>query len=738
MSWRGTLRAMETASRRAERESQRRYRQLQRDEKQRATMEARQQAAHEVGLYENQIERLLSVHTESPEPWDWSGIYHTPPPAAPERSSVRETRASVRLSSFTPSLLDKLLRRVDRKRQALVQAVEAAKAEDEQEYQTLYQEFFQRHTSWDERRQFAWRIMQGDTQAYGDALVDFNPFADISELGASFDFKPHNAQLVELRLTADGERLIPDQIKSLTSTGKLSAKPMPKSRFYQIYRDFVCGVALRAGREMFALLPIQSLLVNIQANLLNTRTGHQGVETILSVAMSRTVFAQLNFDRLDPSDAMENFPHRMDFKKTAGLGPVEPLAGSEVLGLTSTEQEDIVRNEPATAVAPFPARTGLGQLLSRYPPEDGCHWIPAGVTASLVGVSQETKLTIGVCRRMVDAIQAAGYCIEPDARFGSGSYDWSQLVGIFEPAEGEGVVPSPAYHGAANLLRLCVLVAAADGTVDKHELGVFREVIENQLHFSQTERKRLLVLERLLAENAAAGGKMLTKVAKAVPADKRLLVGQAVVRVAAVDHVITKSEFRALERVFKAFELPPQTLADLMQQVCPSPDEVRIQQAGEGTPGEAIPARGAEGPPQRFSLDMSKVYAITNETKEVVGILSLVMEDEPDETPSPSSSLASSQPPGSRTAEPLRDGGTAPSGRFTGLDVAFHPILERLLARDSWPRSEFHALASEFHLMPLSIHDVINEWADESLGDFLLEGEDPIIIRRELILKETA
>ena len=27
--------------------------------------------------------------------------------------------------------------------------------------------------------------------------------------------------------------------------------------------------------------------------------------------------------------------------------------------------------------------------------------------------------------------------------------------------------------------------------------------------------------------------------------------------------------------------------------------------------------------------------------------------------------------------------------------------------------------------------------ADESLGDFLLEGEDPILIRRELILKET-
>ena len=318
---------MEAASRRAERESQRRYRQLQRDEKQRAKMEAQQQAAYEVEVFENQIERLLSVHKESPEAWDWNDIYNTPPPAAPERSSGREANALAQLSSFTPGFLDKLLGRVDTKRQALQQAVEAAKAEDEQEYQRLYQDYYQRYTDWEERRQLAWRILQGDTQAYVDALVDFNPFADISELGASLDFKPHDAQLVELRLTANGERLIPNQIKSLTSTGKLSAKAMPKAQFYEIYRDFVCGVALRAGRELFAFLPVQTVLVNIQANLLNTRTGQQGLETILSVAMSRTVFAQLNFNRLDPSDAMENFPHRMEFKKTAGFGPVEPLAG---------------------------------------------------------------------------------------------------------------------------------------------------------------------------------------------------------------------------------------------------------------------------------------------------------------------------------------------------------------------------------------------------------------------------
>lgn len=726
---------MEAASRRAERESLRRFRQLQRDQKAYAKTEARQQAAREVELYENQIERLLSIHKESPEKWDWNSIFNTSPPAPPDRWAIHETRAVLELNAFKPGFLDNLMGRAKAKRQTLEQAVETARAQDEEDYQRAYQEYFQRYTAWNERCQLASRIVQGDTQAYADALLDFNPFADISELGTAVDFLPHDGQFVEFRVVADGDRLIPNQIKSLTPTGKLTLKPMPRSQFFEMYRDFVCGLVLRIGREVFAFLPVQTVLANIQTTLLNTRTGHQAIETILSVLMSRQVFARLNFNCLDPSDAMENFPHRTEYKKTSGFGPVEPLTCEEALDQQKVDPDSTAVESQEKSVPTTPT-DGLEQLVSSHPIEDGCCWIPAGTTACLVGADNQTKLTLGICRRIAAAIESAGYCIEPDARFGNGAYDSSDVVGVFKPAEGEGIAPSPAYHGAANLLRLCVLVAAADGTVDKHELNVFRQVIENQLHFSQTELKRLAVLERILAENEAAGSRTLGKVAKAVVAEKRLLVAQVLVRVAAVDHVITKSEYRALERVFKTFELPPQTLADLLLQVCPSPDEVTIQNAGVSAPGEQIPQRGAQDKSQAFSLDMSKVYSITNETREVVGILSVVMEDERKETSLPPQTVVPPQPQSSTAAVESPEGKDSLCTRFTGLDVVYHPILERLLSQDSWSRSDFHALANEFQLMPLNIHDVINEWADESLGDFILEGEDPILIRRELILKK--
>ena len=77
--------------------------------------------------------------------------------------------------------------------------------------------------------------------------------------------------------------------------------------------------------------------------------------------------------------------------------------------------------------------------------------------------------------------------------------------------------------------------------------------------------------------------------------------------------------------------------------------------------------------------------------------------------------------------------GVIPAAILESLDTKFHAIAQRLASRDTWTRSEFHALARDRQLMPLSVFDGINEWADQQLGDFLLEGEDSISVHRSLL-----
>ena len=105
---------------------------------------------------------------------------------------------------------------------------------------------------------------------------------------------------------------------------------MPKSRFYELYQDYVCGCVLRVARELFALLPIEMVIVTAVGNLLNTQTGHLEEQPILSVAIPRKTLVELNFGALDPSDSMNKFVHQMDFKKTKGFSAVESIKPSDL------------------------------------------------------------------------------------------------------------------------------------------------------------------------------------------------------------------------------------------------------------------------------------------------------------------------------------------------------------------------------------------------------------------------
>ena len=200
------------------------------------------------------------------------------------RAIIRSRQAATAaLDGFKPGFLDKLLGRSEPKRQALAQAVQTAFAQDEQEYQKAYQDYVQRHNDWNERCQLAGSILQGDTQAYADALLDFNPFADISELGrrnpSSSPHCPSGRDTRSLRSLTSSSRT-----RSNSSRLQASFRLRPCQRGNSTRFTGISFAALPCGRarELFAFLPAQVVMVNIQAKLLNTHgPGTQCLETIL-------------------------------------------------------------------------------------------------------------------------------------------------------------------------------------------------------------------------------------------------------------------------------------------------------------------------------------------------------------------------------------------------------------------------------------------------------------------------
>lgn len=282
-------------------------------------LEELEQARYEVELYENRIEVITSVHKECSEPIDWENIRSSSPPFAFGEIGQNESKALEKLNNYKPSWRDKLFERVEARKAALQKEIEEAKKLDIHEYQ-----------EWEKEVKLAERIIQGDLAAYMEVIKELAPFKDIQELGSTINFSTNNHQYMEVTVNVHSEDVIPSEVKSLTKTGKLSTKPMPKTKFYELYQDYVCSCVLRIAREMFAILPVNTVYAHAIGEVLNTSTGLIEEGPILSVMAPRDTLNKLNFDSIDCSDSMVNFIHNMKFKKTKGFDIVEKITPNKV------------------------------------------------------------------------------------------------------------------------------------------------------------------------------------------------------------------------------------------------------------------------------------------------------------------------------------------------------------------------------------------------------------------------
>jgi len=276
----------------------------------------------EVETFENRLDGLLSIHREQSEPVDWEEFSSSLPPPAPQRKSYHELKTRQRVMVLLPI-----------QKENTDGEIEQARLQDEREFQDAAQAFADQKAKWEKLKDLSRRVLAGEHKAYTEALLEFNPFAEMSHLGSSINFIVHSAKLIECILKINGKQAIPAEVKTLTASGKVSVKPMPKGRFHEIYQDYICSCVLRVVREVFSLLPIDAILITASADSLNTSTGHLVEQPVLSIVVPRVVVIRLNFNQLNSSNALENFQHRGDFKasrKSEYFNSITPLTPDDI------------------------------------------------------------------------------------------------------------------------------------------------------------------------------------------------------------------------------------------------------------------------------------------------------------------------------------------------------------------------------------------------------------------------
>jgi hypothetical protein len=310
-----------------EREHQRRRRELLRQQQIADKLEVAQRAAHEVAVYENYIQVLRSVHKECSNPWNWEAIQKTAEPTEPIYSHRLERVQRQREEHHQPNWLDKIVGRASAKIEAIQARIEEATRADLLRHQEALAQYEEDLREWQNLRTIATGIRAGKPTAYLDAIRETEALQGIKDLGSTIELRVEDDQprCIEAVLRLNGEQIIPKDSKTLLKSGKVSIKRMSSAQFYGIYQDYVCSCVLRVARELLALLPLNMVFVHAEGEIRNSTTGHQTLCTILSAAMPRATLERLNIDNIDPSDAMNNFVHQMNYSRSKGFDAVIPL-----------------------------------------------------------------------------------------------------------------------------------------------------------------------------------------------------------------------------------------------------------------------------------------------------------------------------------------------------------------------------------------------------------------------------
>lgn len=317
MGWRGTIRAMEAAGRRAEREAERRR-------KTAAIARLASDAADAVVEWRNHLRDIVSLHVDSTDDMDWNAIKNRSAPIAPTRVDDLEACALANLNEFRPRFFDLLSGGSEKRRAKLSRSVEEARNADDARFQTRQVEFEREHADWLADKELATRLLNGELAAERDVIEEMQSFSEHGLLGKRIAFQISD-EFLHAIVHAHNDDVVPNFRRKQLQSGRLSETKMPVGEANELYQDYVCSVALRVAGDLFGLLPRGEIIVTCCAEMLDGSTGYLVQTPILSVRFVRETFRNLNLSGLDPSDAMRNFVHEMDFKRTKGFSSIRPL-----------------------------------------------------------------------------------------------------------------------------------------------------------------------------------------------------------------------------------------------------------------------------------------------------------------------------------------------------------------------------------------------------------------------------
>ena len=159
------------------------------------------------------------------------------------------------------------------------------------------------------------------------------------EFSINYEYLPaHNILRIQLDLPEIED--FPNKKASLLATEKISIKDKGKAECFMDYAKSVCGMAFFFAGMMFNVsLKIRDIEISAYTQRINKATGNEEDCYIYSVIFNRSHFAKINYDAIDPIEALKSQPNKSKILKSFEMKEIIPFSNEEILKIASSIEE---------------------------------------------------------------------------------------------------------------------------------------------------------------------------------------------------------------------------------------------------------------------------------------------------------------------------------------------------------------------------------------------------------------
>ena len=351
------------------------------------------------------------------------------------------------------------------------------------------------------------------------------------------------------------------------------------------------------------------------------------------------------------------------------------------------------------------------KLIDNEMRERGLRSIKFNKLCEILGVSSNSNLSSKAIRDISSSLMSLGLGFSPDYDLTGIKADIDSKIVIYQIDRSKPDIESERHviQRIMLFLRLGMLMAAADGNISSEEIEFLTTLIEEN-NLSENSRMRLWGFLEFILNNKLSNMTLQKNIQNLSLVHKNLLAKKMTEMVKA-DGKIAKSEIAQLGKIFKMLGLDSkEAITSLHRSESAEYDPITVVEKTEHKEYK-IHEPVQELKKNKVVIDYGKVALKEKETEEVLSVLDEVFRDEDDfyeET---------------RKAD----------GIDINLDVEHKKLLDFLISKSEWPRSEIEEFCKPLQLMVDGAMEIINEYIINKYQEPLLEGDDPIYVEIDLV-----